>query len=328
MNTPLVEVKNLKVHFPVSRGTLLHREKGMCLAVDGVDFTLYKGQTLGLVGESGCGKSTTARAVTQLLRPTEGEVLFEGKDLTKLKPEALRKERRHFQMIFQDPFASLNPRMTVGDIVAEPLKTFDVVRGKPLQQEVQNLLRLVGLDPRYVRRYPHEFSGGQRQRIGIARALALKPKLIVADEPVSALDVSIQAQILNLLLDLKQKFQLTYLFIAHDLAVVRHVSDQIAVMYLGKIVEIASYNDIYENPKHPYTQALLASSPIPDPKIEKERQRQRSVLSGDLPSPLNPPPGCTFHTRCPHVMMHCKSSVPSLKEYSSGHKTACHLLDK
>lgn len=328
MTTPLVQVKGLKVHFPLPPAGLFQRERRWVKAVDGIYFTISRGETLGLVGESGCGKSTVARALLRLIEPTEGKILFEGKDLTRLNREELRRERRHFQMIFQDPFASLNPRMTVGDIVAEPLKTFNVLAGKALKQEVQNLLRWVGLDPRYIRRYPHEFSGGQRQRIGIARALALKPKLIVADEPVSALDVSIQAQILNLLSDLKKRFQLTYLFIAHDLAIVRHVSDRIAVMYLGKIVEMASYQEIYESPKHPYTQALLLASPIPDPIKEKARQKQRQAPLGEPPSPITPPSGCAFHPRCPYAMLHCKTIIPPLKEYTEGHHTACHLLEK
>jgi oligopeptide transport system ATP-binding protein len=325
MNDTLVDIKNLKVHFPVQQGMFFSRSLEIAKAVDGVNLTIPKGKTLGLVGESGCGKSTTARAVLQLIKATEGEVFFEGQDLTKLSPRALRKQRRNFQMIFQDPYASLNPRMTVGSIIGEPLQTFGDVRGKDLNIEVQRLIELVGLNPRHVRRYPHEFSGGQRQRIGVARALALKPKLIVADEPVSALDVSIQAQILNLLIDLKDEFKLTYLFISHDLAVVRHISDIIAVMYLGKIVEVAPASEIYEKPKHPYTQALLSAVPIPDPKIE--RVRQRVVLTGDMPSPLNPPSGCRFHTRCPEAMPHCTRVEPVLKETSARHQTSCHLYD-
>ncbi len=325
---PLLEVKNLKVDFHVSHGGLFRRQHSVLRAVADVSFHIKSGETLGLVGESGCGKSTTARAVLQLIKPTGGAVEFDGVNLVALKKETLRKARKNFQMIFQDPYASLNPRMTVGDIVAEPLKNFGVAKGKALEREVQDLLQRVGLNPRYIRRYPHEFSGGQRQRIGIARALALKPKLIVADEPVSALDVSIQAQILNLLLDLKGQFQLTYLFIAHDLAVVRHVSDHIAVMYYGKIVETAPSEEIYENPKHPYTQALLAASPIPDPEKEKSRRLQYQPLMGDVPSLMKPVPGCPFHTRCPYTMPVCKEVLPPLKEYTPGHKTACHLLEK
>lgn len=326
---PLLEVKNLKVHFPQGGRGLFRKTRGLIRAVDGVSFALREGETLGLVGESGCGKSTTARACLQLIPPTSGSVLFEGIELTRLSRPDLRKLRRHFQIIFQDPYASLNPRMTVEDIVSEPLRTFGVARGNTLRVEVQKLLQRVGLNPRYIRRFPHEFSGGQRQRIGIARALALKPKLVVADEPVSALDVSIQAQILNLLSDLKQQFKLTYFFIAHDLAVVRHICDRIAVMYLGKIVEMGPAEAICKNPQHPYTQALIAASPIPDPRIEQERRQKRIVLKGDIPSPLHPPAGCAFHTRCPEVMPVCRQNPPPpFKEYTAGHWTACHLLEK
>ena len=288
MAETLVNVENLKVHFPVEKGTLFRKTVGHVRAVDGIDFSIYAGETLGLVGESGCGKSTTGRALLRLIEPTLGRVMFQGRDITKLSENNLRRERMNFQMIFQDPYASLNPRMTVGSIVAEPL--FGIARGKALERRVHELLQLVGLDPKFIRRYPHEFSGGQRQRIGIARALALNPKFIVADEPISALDVSIQAQILNLLMDLQQKLKLTYLFIAHDLAAVRHISNRVAVMYLGKIVEIANHDEIYLQPEHPYTQALLSAVPIPDPQIE--RQRKRVVLKGEVPSPLNPPSGC------------------------------------
>ncbi|MBI4237685.1 MAG: dipeptide ABC transporter ATP-binding protein [Deltaproteobacteria bacterium] len=324
--TTLLEVRDLRVHFPVSQGVVFRKQLGLARAVDGVSFTLHRGHTLGLVGESGCGKSTTARAILNLIKPTSGEILFDGVDLRRLSATQLRQKRRDFQMIFQDPYASLNPRMTVGDIVSEPLRAFRAAHGRRLQERVQDLLHRVGMNPRYVRRYPHEFSGGQRQRVGIARALALHPKLIVADEPVSALDVSIQAQILNLLVDLKQQFHLTYLFISHDLAVVRHISDFIAVMYLGHIVELASYDDIYLRAQHPYTQALLSAVPIPDPAAEVKRQRQ--VLGGDVPSPLHPPSGCPFHTRCPHVMPHCKTIEPPLKEYAPKHAVACHLMEK
>lgn len=323
MTHELVDIKDLKVHFPVRQGMIFNRRFEVARAVDGINLKIPKGKTLGLVGESGCGKSTAARALLQLIKPTAGQIWFGGVELTRLSPHALRKQRRNFQMIFQDPFACLNPRMTVGDIVAEPLQNFGLAKGKALREQVQQLIGLVGLNPRHIRRYPHEFSGGQRQRIGVARALALKPQLIVADEPVSALDVSIQAQILNLLIDLKSEFNLTYLFISHDLAVVRHVSDTIAVMYLGQIVEIADAKDIYANPKHPYTQALLSAVPIPDPQIEK--QRKRIVLKGDIPSPLNPPAGCRFHTRCPMAMPHCAIVEPVLKESGMGHETACHL---
>lgn len=326
---PLLEVKNLKVYFKEGGGGLFRKPRGLVRAVDGVNFTLKEGETLGLVGESGCGKSTTARGCLQLIPPTGGSVRFEGLELTQLNRSDLRKQRRHFQIIFQDPYASLDPRMTVEDIVSEPLRTFGIAKGTALRQEVQILLERVGLNPRYIRRFPHEFSGGQRQRIGIARALALKPKLVIADEPVSALDVSIQAQILNLLSELREQFKLTYLFIAHDLAVVRHICDRIAVMYLGKIVELGSAEEICKNAQHPYTQALLAASPIPDPKIERVRRQKRIVLKGDIPSPLNPPKGCAFHTRCPEVMPVCRQNPPPpFKEYTPGHCTACHLLGK
>ncbi|MBI5298903.1 MAG: dipeptide ABC transporter ATP-binding protein [Deltaproteobacteria bacterium] len=322
---PLVEAKNLFVHFPIEKGSLFKKVVGHVKAVDGIDLSILPGETLGLVGESGCGKSTTGRALLQLIPPTVGEIFFNGKDITRLSPGQLRLARRDFQIIFQDPYASLNPRMTVGDIVGEPLRIFSIVKGRQLEERVQELLKIVGLNPKFIRRYPHEFSGGQRQRIGIARALSLNPKFIVADEPISALDVSIQAQILNLMMDLQDQFKLTYLFIAHDLAAVRHISNRVAVMYLGHIVEIADYKDIYENPQHPYTQALLSAVPIPDPAIQ--RKRERIILKGDVPSPINPPTGCPFHTRCPYVMPHCITVPPPLKEYTTGHKTACHLLE-
>ncbi|MBI2981734.1 MAG: ATP-binding cassette domain-containing protein [Deltaproteobacteria bacterium] len=323
----LLEVNDLKVHFPAREGTLFHKKEVFVRAVDGVGFDLEKGETLGLVGESGCGKSTLARAILRLVEPTGGSIKFENENLSSLSIRELRKRRRNFQMIFQDPYASLDPRMTVEDIIAEPLTTFGRKKDRALRREIQQLLVQVGLNPRYIRRYPHEFSGGQRQRIGIARALALRPKLVIADEPVSALDVSIQAQILNLLQDLKKKFDLTYLFIAHDLAVVRHISDRIAVMYLGKIVEIGPAKEICENPQHPYTQALLASSPIPDPRLEKERRATRQILAGDLPSRTHPPSGCAFHTRCPRRVDRCLADRPFLKEYMPNHRTACHLLE-
>jgi len=321
----LIKIQDLKVHFPIEKGLFFKKVVAQVRAVDGLDFTIQKGETLGLVGESGCGKSTTGRALLQLLRPTYGKVLFENRDLTRLGGSELRNARRNFQMIFQDPFASLNPRMTVGDIIAEPMETYNLAKGKKLELQVQDLMRDVGLDPQFIRRYPHEFSGGQRQRIGIARALALKPKFIVCDEPISALDVSIQAQIMNLLDELRTKYQLTYLFIAHDLAAVRHISNRIAVMYLGKIVEIASHQDIYNRPLHPYTQALLSAIPIPDPKVEAKRER--IVLTGDVPSPINPPSGCRFHTRCAYVMPHCKTQTPQLKDYQDKHTVACHLME-
>lgn len=322
----LLEVNDLKMHFPITRGVIFQRQVGAIKAVDGLDFTLYRGETLGLVGESGCGKSTTGRAILQLHRPTDGAVLFEGKDLTKTKGEELRKMRRRMQMIFQDPYASLNPRMTVGSIIGEPLEVHGIgTSRKDRQERVQALLKTVGLNPYFVNRYPHEFSGGQRQRIGIARALAVNPAFIVCDEPISALDVSIQAQIINLLEDLQDELDLTYLFIAHDLSVVRHISDRIAVMYLGKIVELADRDELYANPKHPYTQALLSAVPIPDPQIEN--QRRRIILEGDVPSPANPPKGCNFSTRCPRVMDVCRQQDPPFKDYGNGHYAACYLYE-
>jgi len=323
---PLLHVENLKMHFPITKGIIFQRQVGAVKAVDGVSFDLYPGETLGLVGESGCGKSTTGRAILQLYRPTAGEVVFEGTDLTKIKGERLRKMRRRMQMIFQDPYASLNPRMTVGSIVSEPLEVHGIGKNRKERQErVQELLKIVGLNPYFVNRYPHEFSGGQRQRIGVARALAVNPTFIVADEPISALDVSIQAQVINLMEDLQQDLGLTYLFIAHDLSVVRHISNRIAVMYLGKIVELADRDALYENPMHPYTQALLSAVPIPDPVIE--HQRQRIILEGDVPSPINPPHGCNFNTRCPRVMDICREKDPEFKDYGDGHYAACFLYE-
>jgi oligopeptide transport system ATP-binding protein len=326
MTQPLLDVKNLSVHFPVQSGSIFRRKSGVIRAVDDVSFTIHAGETVGLVGESGCGKSTTGRAILQLLKPTSGQVIFEGQDLMQVSAAELRRQRRHFQMIFQDPYASLNPRKTVGDAVAEPVKLFGSAGGKSVNERVQELFRMVGMNPRYIRRYPHEFSGGQRQRIGIARALAANPKLIIADEPISALDVSIQAQILNLLMELQDQLKLTYLFIAHDLAAVRHISQRIIVMYLGKIVEVSSYESIYSNPQHPYTQALLSAVPIPDPVVEKKRRRQ--VLVGDIPNPINPPTGCAFHPRCPFAMAHCKTITPQLQQTDSGHWVSCHLYPK
>ncbi len=320
---PLLEVNNLVMHFPLTQGIIFQRKVGAVQAVDGVSFAVKKGETLGLVGESGCGKSTTGRAILQLYKPTAGEVNFLGKDLTKLDSGEMRKMRRHLQMIFQDPYASLNPRMTVGNIVSEPMQIHNLVPKAERTKRVQELLQTVGLNPYFANRYPHEFSGGQRQRIGIARALAANPDFIVCDEPVSALDVSIQAQIVNLLEDLQDQFGLTYLFIAHDLSVVRHISDRVAVMYLGKIVEMADRNDLYDNPMHPYTKALLSAVPIPDPAVE--RGRERIILTGDVPSPINPPSGCHFHTRCPYVMDVCKQVDPPFTEKARGHFVACHL---
>lgn len=323
MSETLIEVKDLKMYFPVTKGIVLRRKIGDVKAVDGLTFSIRKGETLGLVGESGCGKSTTGRALIQLYKPTTGEVIFHGTDLTKLPPEQMRQMRRKVQMIFQDPYASLNPRMTVGDIIAEPIMVHNLRKGKEaVRERVQELLKLVGLNPYFINRYPHEFSGGQRQRIGIARALAVEPEFVVCDEPVSALDVSIQAQILNLLEDLQNQLGLTYLFIAHGLAAVKHISDRVAVMYLGKIVEIAAGAQLYQAPTHPYTQALLSAVPIPDPALE--RTRARIILTGDVPSPLNPPSGCRFHTRCPIATEQCKQQEPELKDIGGGHMVSCH----
>ena len=321
--SPLLEVRDLKVHFTMRRG-LLQRAVGTVKAVDGISFDVAKGTTLGLVGESGCGKSTTGRALLRLIEPTSGSVRLGGVDLGKLGDGDLRRARRRMQMIFQDPYASLNPRMTILDTVAEPLGIHGLVKtSRERLEKVAHLMETVGLEPAYMRRYPHEFSGGQRQRIGIARAISLSPELVVADEPVSALDVSIQAQIVNLLAQLQRDLGLTYVFIAHDLAVVRHISREIAVMYLGRIVERAPTEDLFARAAHPYTQALLSAIPIPDPKIE--RKRKRLVLVGDVPSPLNPPSGCHFHTRCPYVMDRCRTEEPALRERGEGHLAACHL---
>ncbi|WP_299024201.1 dipeptide ABC transporter ATP-binding protein [uncultured Thermanaerothrix sp.] len=320
----LVRVENLVKHFPITRGIIIQRQVGAVHAVDGLTFDVYRGETLGLVGESGCGKSTTGRTILQLYRPTSGSVHFEGVDLVKLKGEDLRRMRRRMQMIFQDPYASLNPRMTVGEIIGEPLIIHNVARGREVQERVEHLLELVGLNPAYANRYPHEFSGGQRQRIGVARALALQPSFIVCDEPISALDVSIQAQVVNLLEDLQQEFGLTYLFIAHDLSMVRHISNRVAVMYLGVMVELASRDELYNHPLHPYTQALLSAVPIPDPAVEKKRKR--IILQGDVPSPVNPPSGCRFRTRCPLAAEICKEVKPEWREVSPGHFVACHMV--
>jgi oligopeptide transport system ATP-binding protein len=319
----LLDVKALKMHFPLTQGIIFQRQVGAVRAVDGIDFFVEKGETLGLVGESGCGKSTTGRAILQLYKPTAGAVVFDGVELTKLGGEAMRKMRRRMQMIFQDPYASLNPRMTVGSIIGEPLEVHNLARGKEKTERVQELLRVVGLNPYFTNRYPHEFSGGQRQRIGIARALAVEPEFIVCDEPISALDVSIQAQVINLLEELQDRFNLTYLFIAHDLSVVRHISDRVAVMYLGKIVELADRVDLYERPLHPYTQALLSAVPIPDPAVESKRKR--IILTGDVPSPVNPPSGCRFHTRCWKAQQICSEVDPEFIEHESRHWAACHF---
>ena len=320
----LVRVENLKKHFPIRRGILFQRQVGAVQAVDDVSFDIRRGETMGLVGESGCGKSTTGRTMLLLYPPTAGRTLFRGQDIFKLKGRDLLAVRRKAQMIFQDPYASLNPRWTVNAIVGEPLGVHGLVKGRHAQTErVQELLKLVGLNPMYVNRYPHEFSGGQRQRIGVARALASDPEFIICDEPISALDVSIQAQVVNLLEDLQDKLGLTYLFIAHDLSMVRHICDRVAVMYLGKIVELAQKDELYTHPLHPYTQALLSAVPVPDPKAE--RKRQRIILTGDVPSPVNPPSGCRFHTRCPIAQSICSEQEPQWRELTSGHWVACHL---
>ncbi len=328
-NNTILSVRNLKLHFPIEEGLIFKRKVGAIRAVDGVDFSIERGETLGLVGESGCGKSTTARAIAMLYHPTEGQVIFEGRDLTTVSPQELLKARMDMQMVFQDPYASLNPRMTVGTIIAEPLEIY-VRRGmlemsqNEMKDRVEMLMERVGLSRHYKNRYPHEFSGGQRQRIGIARALALNPKIILADEPVSALDVSIQSQILNLLVDLQQEFGLTYMFIAHDLAVIEYISTRVAVMYLGKIVETAVAKDLYRNPLHPYTKALLSAAPIPDPKVEKKRKR--IILSGDVPSPDKERVGCYFYDRCPQRMDICKTNIPTLASMEAGHNVACFLF--
>lgn len=323
-NDTLLRVEDLMMHFPIYRG-VFQRQVGAVRAVDGVSFEVRRGETLGLVGESGCGKSTTGRTILQLYRPTSGSVHFEDVDLVHLKGEELRKMRRKMQMIFQDPYASLNPRMTVADIVGEPLMVHDVALGKEIQERVQHLLELVNLNPSFAGRYPHEFSGGQRQRIGVARALALQPSFIICDEPISALDVSIQAQVVNLLEELQQQFNLTYLFIAHDLSMVKHISDRVAVMYLGVIVELASRDELYSKPLHPYTQALLSAVPIPDPVADAKRER--TILKGDVPSPANPPSGCRFRTRCPIAQEVCSQSRPEFREIRPGHFVACFFAE-
>jgi len=326
----LVEVDDLKVHFPIRAG-IFRTQVGTVKAVDGVTFDIRRGETLGLVGESGCGKSTTGRAVIRLREPTDGTVRFDGADLGELKSGDLRRMRRRMQIIFQDPYGSLDPRMTVGSIISEPIDTHRLAKGNEKKARVADLLRIVGLDPTYVSRYPHEFSGGQRQRIGVARALAVEPEFIVCDEPISALDVSIQAQVLNLLTELRARLGLTYLFIAHDLSVVKHISDRVAVMYLGKLVEVGPPDVMYARPGHPYTRALLSAVPVPDPQAE--RRRKRVILTGDVPSPVNPPPGCRFHTRCwlyerlgkPEE---CRTLDPPLREVAGEHEAACHFAEE
>ncbi len=324
---PLVELEHLKVYFPIKSGIVLDRHVGDIRAVDDVSLTINRGETVGLVGESGCGKSTVGRTILRLYEPTGGRIIFDGRDISKLNEQELRPLRRRMQMVFQDPFASLNPRHSVGRIVGEPLRSHGLATRRESAGRVRDLLQTVGLPPDAAGRYPHEFSGGQRQRIGLARALALNPDFIVADEPVSALDVSIQAQIINLFEQLQEEFQLTYLFIAHDLAVVRHISDRIAVMYLGWIVEISPAAELYENPLHPYTISLLSAVPIPDPVVE--RQRESILLAGDLPSPANPPAACRFHTRCPFVQpTRCREEIPPLRKLATGHEVACHWVEE
>ncbi|HLK99296.1 MAG TPA: dipeptide ABC transporter ATP-binding protein [Myxococcaceae bacterium] len=323
MTEPLLQVREVKTHFPV-RGGLLGRVRGTVKAVDGVSFDVLRGETLGLVGESGCGKSTLGRTLLRLIDPTAGSIRFEGQELTCLSQRQLRPLRRRMQLIFQDPYASLNPRMTVRDIIGEPFAIHGLAHGREREQKVLALLDLMGLPHDALRRYPHEFSGGQRQRIGIARSIAMKPDLVIADEPISALDVSIQAQIVNLLVDLQRELKLTYVFIAHDLKIVEYISTRVAVMYLGKIVELASAADLYRRPRHPYTQALLSAVPVPDP----ERKKTRIILQGDVPSPLAPPPGCAFHPRCPHAFERCRRETPPLYVLGNGHTAACFLAEQ
>jgi oligopeptide/dipeptide ABC transporter ATP-binding protein len=323
----LLDVRNLKMYFPLTRGMVFQRVVGHIRAVDDVSFQIERGQTLGLVGESGSGKTTIARTLVRLYQPTGGTMLFSGEDLATLKGEELRSVRRRIQMIFQDPYASLNPRFTIGALIAEPMQIYGTGSREEIQERVQDLLRVVGLRPEYSDRYPHEFSGGQRQRIAVARALSINPELVIADEPVSALDVSVRAQVLNLLQGLQRQFSLTYLFVSHDLGVVRHVADRIAVMYLGKIVEIADRDELYTSPQHPYTRALLSAVPIPDPQIEKHRKR--IILSGDLPSPLKIPQGCRFHTRCPMAQAICREQEPAFeRKLGHEHYAACHFSEK
>ncbi len=325
-NEVLLSVQDLHKHFPIKDGVIFTRTKGYVHAVDGVSFDIFKGETLGLVGESGCGKSTTGRTILQLQRPTSGKVIFEGRDLASLQGSELRAVRKDLQIIFQDPYACLDPRMSVAQLIGEPMRIHGITKGDDRIRRTRQLMELVGLNPAFINRFPHEFSGGQRQRIGIARALALEPKLIVCDEPISALDVSVQAQVVNLLEDLQKEMGLTYLFIAHDLSMVRHISNRIAVMYLGVIVELADRNELYDQPLHPYTQALLSAVPYPDPFIEEERQR--IILEGDVPSPINPPSGCRFRTRCRFAQEVCAKERPEFREYRPGHYAACHLAGR
>lgn len=323
----MIDVRDLKMHFPLTQGIVLQRVVGYVKAVDGISFSIERGKTLGLVGESGSGKTTIGRTIVRLYKPTSGQILFGNEDLARLTGNDLRQVRQHIQMIFQDPFASLNPRFTIGSLIAEPMHIYHVASRNEIRERTVELLRVVGLRPEYIDRYPHEFSGGQRQRIAVARALSINPELVIADEPVSALDVSVRAQVLNLLQRLQRQFHLTYLFVSHDLSVVRHVADRIAVMYLGKIVELADRDELYQAPKHPYTRALLSAIPIPDPQIEK--RRQRIILTGDLPSPINIPRGCRFHTRCPMAETICREVEPTFeRKEGREHYAACHFSEK
>lgn len=322
MSEPLLQVENLRKYFPIRRG-VLQRVVGHVKAVDGISFTVNRGETLGVVGESGCGKSTMGRSILRLLEPTAGKVMFEGQNVVSLSKPKMRALRRQMQIVFQDPYASLNPRFTIAQTLLEPMIVHNLHNASQRMERVRNLLERVGLDPDYAQRYPHEFSGGQRQRIGIARALALNPKLMILDEPVAALDVSVQSQVLNLLEDLQEEFNLTYIFVAHDLSVVRHISDRVLVMYLGRMAELADSEDMFKDPLHPYTRALMSAVPVPDPDIKRER----IILQGDLPSPANPPSGCPFHTRCPVAMDVCKEKVPEWKEVKPNHRVACHLYN-
>src|SRR5437764_1636681 len=323
----LIDVRDLKMHFPLTQGIIRQRVIGYVRAVDGISFSIERGQTLGLVGESGSGKTTIGRTIIRLYKPTEGQILFKDKDLATMQGESLRQVRQQVQMIFQDPYASLNPRYTIGSLIAEPMHIFNTGSSNEIRERTVELLKVVGLRPEYIDRYPHEFSGGQRQRIAVARALSINPEFIVADEPVSALDVSVRAQVLNLLQRLQRQFDLTYLFVSHDMSVVRHVADRIAVMYLGKIVELADRDELYQAPKHPYTKALLSAVPIPDPKVEK--RRQRIILAGDLPSPINIPAGCRFHTRCPMAQQICREVEPAFEaKEGREHYAACHFAEK